>query len=163
MIGVSTCSQRSTKDGHHEQDHSSVPGVVDPYVDGACQYLGAWQCSRCHRSANNLLAAAGRFTSVRSPRLVSDEPSSPVPTSRIRRLNRHGNAARRHTRPTKAKGAIAGIGALKVVRDLSAICLPALFAKGRTQPRALIWRNSLARKKVNRGAAHPACGVATAL
>jgi len=53
----------------------------------------------------------------------------PVPTSRIRRPNRHDSAVRRHTRPSKAKGAhesaVTGIFRVKVVRDLSARCLAA--------------------------------------
>src|SRR5262245_34896530 len=67
---MTICNLKSRKDSHHGQDYSRGFGVDDPYSAGAWWDLGACQCSRCHRSANNVLAAAGRFASVRSPWLV---------------------------------------------------------------------------------------------
>ena len=111
---MATCSQKSTKDSHHEQDHSDVSGFIGRCVDGACRDLGAWQCSRCHRSANNLLATAGRFTSVRSPRLLEGRATQPsirsassLPVNLTARLAA-GNAGRLSTSPLQVEVSASG-------------------------------------------------------
>ena len=113
---------------------------------GACSViadLGAVLLKGCRASSNG---GAQSATTGANPTAGPDVSS----LVRNRTLPSVLPATSQKRRAPRARDALAGMGRSSGA-GLERTCLPALFAKGRTEPRRPIGKNSLARRKVTEG------------